>query len=145
MAIARRHIDASPYRDRIEIKVGPALDTLKSLDGPFDLAFIDADKTGYLDYYEAIVPKLAPTRRHRRGQRAVERAGARRRHAPTRSTSRRRCCAQFNDHVVADERVECVMLPLRDGVTWCRRTGGDALLGFRGSCNVVPPSRTTIA
>ncbi len=60
VAIARRHIDASPHRDQIDIRVGPAIDTLKSLDGPFDLAFIDADKTGYLAYYEAIVPMLAP-------------------------------------------------------------------------------------
>ena len=73
VAIARRHIAASPYADRIEIRLGPALETLESLDGPFDLVFIDADKTSYLAYYEAVLPKL---RRHGRDpgrQRAVER------------------------------------------------------------------------
>src|SRR5947209_4522021 len=59
VAVARRHIDASPWRDRIEIRIGPALDSLASLDGPFDLVFIDADKTNYRSYYEACLPKLS--------------------------------------------------------------------------------------
>ena len=58
-AIARRHAAASPWGDRIEFRLGPALDTLATLDGPFDLVFIDADKTSYLAYYEAVLPKLA--------------------------------------------------------------------------------------
>jgi caffeoyl-CoA O-methyltransferase len=119
VTIARRHIDASPHRDQIEIKVGPAIDTLKSLDGPFDLAFIDADKTGYLGYYEAIVPKLAPG-----GVIAVDNVlwsgrvldGS----PPDEADESTRALREFNDHVVADERVECVMLPLRDGVTLVR-------------------------
>jgi len=56
--VARRHIEASPWRDRIEIRMGPALDTLAGLDGPFDFVFIDADKTNYRNYYEAVLPKL---------------------------------------------------------------------------------------
>jgi caffeoyl-CoA O-methyltransferase len=119
VAIARRHIDASPHRDRIEIRVGPAIDTLKGLDGPFDLAFIDADKTGYLGYYEAIVPKLAPG-----GVIAVDNVlwsgrvldGS----PPDEADESTRALREFNDRVVADERVECVMLPLRDGVTLVR-------------------------
>lgn len=119
VAIARRHIDASPHRDRIDIRVGPAIDTLKGLDGPFDLAFIDADKTGYLGYYEAIVPKLAPG-----GVIAVDNVlwsgrvldGS----PPDEADESTRALREFNDHVVADERVECVMLPLRDGVTLVR-------------------------
>jgi caffeoyl-CoA O-methyltransferase len=120
VAIARRHIDASPYRDLIDIRVGPAIDTLKRLDGPFDLAFIDADKTGYLDYYEAIVPKLAPG-----GVIAVDNvlwSGRVLDDAPAGEVDEAtRALREFNDHVVADERVECVMLPLRDGVTLVRR------------------------
>src|ERR1039458_3553630 len=46
--IARRHIAASPYADRIDVMVGPALATIASLPGPFDLVFMDADKSGYL-------------------------------------------------------------------------------------------------
>src|SRR4051794_9718399 len=59
-AFARRHMEAGPHNDRIEIRVGPALETIASLDGPFDLVFIDANKEGYVDYYEAVLPKLGP-------------------------------------------------------------------------------------
>ncbi len=122
VAIARKHIDSSPYADRIEIRVGPAIETLQSLAGPFDLAFIDADKAGYLDYYEAIVPKLAPT-----GVIAVDNvlwSGRVLDDAPAESTDEMTPVLRaFNDHVVADQRVECVMLPLRDGVTLVRHRG----------------------
>jgi caffeoyl-CoA O-methyltransferase len=121
VAIARRHIEASPYADRIEIKVGPALDTVRGLDGPFDLAFIDADKKGYLDYYEAIVPKLAE-----RGVIAVDNVlwSGRVVGDAARDDEDTAALQRFNDHVVADERVVCVMLPLRDGVTLIRRRTG---------------------
>ena len=59
-AFARRHIAASPYAGRIEVAEGPALATIATLPGPFDLVFIDADKAAYLDYYEAVLAKLAP-------------------------------------------------------------------------------------
>ncbi len=120
VAIARRHIGASPYADRIEIKVGPALDTLRTLTGPFDLVFIDADKPAYLDYYEAVLPMLSE-----RGVIAVDNVlwsgrvveGVEGVVADDANTEVLR---RFNDHVVADDRVVCVMLPLRDGVTLIR-------------------------
>lgn len=56
---ARRHIDASPYSDRIEMIVGDALETIASLEGPFDLVYIDAWKSDYPAYYNAVLPKLA--------------------------------------------------------------------------------------
>jgi caffeoyl-CoA O-methyltransferase len=59
-AIARRHIDASPWRDRVELVLGDALETVRGLEGPFDLVFIDAWKRDYVAYYEAVLPKLAP-------------------------------------------------------------------------------------
>ena len=59
-AFAQGYFDRSPWRDRIDLRVGPALDTVNALDGPFDFVFIDADKDGYPDYYEAVVPKLSP-------------------------------------------------------------------------------------
>jgi caffeoyl-CoA O-methyltransferase len=58
-AIARRHIDASPHRDRVELIVGDALTTLEQLDGPFDLVYIDAWKQDYPAYFEAVLPKLS--------------------------------------------------------------------------------------
>lgn len=58
-AIARRHIDASPYGERVELIVGDAMETLARLDGPFDVVYIDAWKSDYPEYYEAVLPKLA--------------------------------------------------------------------------------------
>jgi caffeoyl-CoA O-methyltransferase len=115
--VARRFIGASPYRDRIEVRMGPALDTLAGLDGPFDLVFIDADKTNYVNYYEATVAKLAPRglivvdNTLRSGQVLHEATG-------DEATAAVRV---FNDHVRHDERVVCVQLTVRDGVTLIRR------------------------
>lgn len=58
--VARRHFAAHPAGERIEIVLGPALESLQRLEGPFDLAWIDAAKSEYPAYYEAIVDKLAP-------------------------------------------------------------------------------------
>src|SRR6266849_5608218 len=58
-AIARRYAEEAGVADRIEYRLGPAIETVATLDGPFDLVFIDADKEGYVDYYEAVLPKLA--------------------------------------------------------------------------------------
>src|SRR3954462_12586021 len=57
--VARRHIAESPYADKIEVRVGPALDTIASLDGEFDMVFIDADKPAYGAYYEAVLARLS--------------------------------------------------------------------------------------
>src|SRR3954465_10281847 len=59
-AVARRYAEEAGVAERIDFRVGPGLETLATLDGPFDLGFIDADKEGYVNYYEAILPKLAP-------------------------------------------------------------------------------------
>ena len=113
-AFAQGYFDRSPWGDRIDVRVGPALDTVNGLDAPFDFVFIDADKEGYTDYYEAVVPKLSP-----RGVIAVDN---------TLSSGdvvdpvdeRDRVMADFNDHVQADERTENVLLSVRDGVTVIR-------------------------
>jgi len=119
VAIAREHIAASPYADRIEIRVGPAIETVAALDGPFDLVFIDADKQGYLGYYEAVLPKLAPD-----GVILADNVlwSGRLVDPPTADEDgSTRALREFNDHVVADERVEVVMLTVRDGVSLIRR------------------------
>jgi predicted O-methyltransferase YrrM len=116
---AQRHIDASPYADRIEIRRGPALDTIAELDGPFDLVFIDADKEGYLGYYEAVLPKLSQS-----GLIVADNTLWSGRVAdPEADGDTTRALRAFNDRVRDDERVVSVMLTVRDGVTLIRRRG----------------------
>src|SRR5262249_45086675 len=57
-AMARRYFAQSPHGKKIKIRMGPALQTLKKLTGPFDFVFIDADKENYLRYYEEVLPML---------------------------------------------------------------------------------------
>ena len=59
-AIARRYFNESPNGHKIEIRMGPALETIKSLSGTIDMVFIDADKTNYSNYYEAVMPMVRP-------------------------------------------------------------------------------------
>ena len=116
-AFAQGYFDRSPWADRIDVRVGPALDTVEALDGPFDFVFIDADKDGYTGYYEAVVPKLSP-----RGVIAVDNtlSGG---DVVDPGDERDRVMAAFNDHVHADERTENVLLSVRDGVTLIRLAG----------------------
>jgi caffeoyl-CoA O-methyltransferase len=115
---ARGFFARSPHGTRIELRVGPALDTIASLDGPFGVVFIDADKEGYLDYYEAVVPKLAPdglimADNTLRGGSVLD---------PDDDGAR--AMATFNAHVHADPRTENVLLAVRDGLTLVRPAGG---------------------
>jgi caffeoyl-CoA O-methyltransferase len=115
---ARSRFEAAGLADRIELRLGPAIETIESLEGPFDLVFIDADKTGYLAYYEAVLPKLSA-----HGLIVVDntlRSGTIL--APARSADAgANSMTQFNDHVAADPRAVCVMLTVRDGLTLIRR------------------------
>ena len=107
-AVARRYAEEAGVADRIDYRLGDAKETIAGLEGEFDLVFIDAWKDDYVDYYELVLPKLAPdgliladnTLAALRGNEGIVR---------------------FNEHVLADERVECVLLPIRDGVTLIRR------------------------
>src|SRR6478672_6598692 len=59
-AIARRYFSESPHGNKITLRMGPALETIKTLTGPLDLVFIDADKANYSNYYEVSLPLLKP-------------------------------------------------------------------------------------
>jgi caffeoyl-CoA O-methyltransferase len=116
-AVARRYIEEAGYADRITVHVGPALETLERLDGPFDLVFIDADKENYVNYYEAVLPKLAD-----RGLIAADNTlWSGRVLEPGSAEEGTRAIAAFNEHVRSDSRVVSVMLTVRDGVTLIRR------------------------
>jgi caffeoyl-CoA O-methyltransferase len=119
-AFAQRHIADSPHADRIEIRLGPALDTVADLPGPFEFVFIDADKEGYPAYCEAVLPKLAP------GGLIVADNTLRDGEVlgpPDGWSAGTRAIAAFNDALVRDERVVAVMLTVRDGLTVIRRRG----------------------
>ncbi len=114
--VARRYIAQSPYADRIHVHLGPALETVSRLDGPFDFVFVDADKTGYAGYYDAVLPKLAP-----RGLIAFDNTlqDGRVVDDPDDSESTR-AIVELNKHLREDTRVTCVLLTVRDGVTLVR-------------------------
>ncbi len=116
-AFARRHIAAAGLGDPVEVVVGPALETIAALPGPYDLTFIDADKTGYLDYYEAVLPKLAPdglivADNTLRGGEVRE---------PRDDDPGTHAIVAFNERVATDPRVVATLLTVRDGVTLIRR------------------------
>ena len=116
--VARRFVAQSASSERVDIRLGPALDTVAGLDGPFDLVFIDADKTNYANYYEAVLPKLAD-----RGLIVVDNTLWSGKVLDEADTSDDTVAIRaFNEMVVADPRVVCVQLPVRDGVTLISRT-----------------------
>jgi caffeoyl-CoA O-methyltransferase len=114
---ARSWFDRSPLGERIDLRVGPALDTVAALDGPYDFVFIDADKEGYTGYYEAVVPKLSP-----RGLIAVDNT-LRDGDVADPIDDGDRAMAGFNAHVHDDPRTENLTLTVRDGVTLIRLAG----------------------
>ncbi len=119
-SIGRRHWETAGVADRIDLRIAPAIETLRALppEPQIDLAFIDADKTGYMSYYEEILGRLSPTgvilvdNTLWHGM-VLEDSGA---EDPDTVALR-----AFNDHVGADERVEAVLLTVGDGVTLIRR------------------------
>ena len=114
--IARRYAEEAGVVDRIDYRLGPGIETMQSLEGPFDLVFIDADKEGYLDYYEAALPLLAGG-----GLVVADNVLWSGRVAEDDPDERTRTIMAFNDHVRDDERVVAVMLTVRDGMTLIRK------------------------
>ena len=114
---ARRHIAASPFAGCIEVIVGPAIDTIANLPGPFDLVFIDADKAAYHEYFEAVLEKLAP-----RGLIAADNTlWSGRILDPDDSSEDTVALRRFNDALAVDPRGVVVQTTVRDGVTLIRR------------------------
>ena len=114
-AVAKSFIDRSPHGNKINICMGPALETIAGLDGPYDLVFLDADKENYCTYYELLLPIL------RSGGlliadnvlwsgRVLE---------PKEETDH--AIVAFNDKVCKDSSVEVVLLTVRDGVSLIRK------------------------
>jgi caffeoyl-CoA O-methyltransferase len=118
-AVARRYWERAGLQDRIELRLGPARDTLSTLprETQFDFAFIDADKPAYRDYYEEILPRLRTG-----GLVAVDNVLWSGDIVDASKTDENTVALRaFNDHVAGDRRVQSVILPLADGLTLARK------------------------
>ncbi len=119
-AIARRNLEDAGVAPRVDIIVGPALESLRAMppEPTFDYVFLDADKTGYPDYYEELVPRLLPG-----GLLLIDNVllgGG----VTDPQDERERIIDALNDRVTADDRVDSVMVFVADGLTFVRRRAG---------------------
>lgn len=115
-AFARKHIASSPFADMIDVREGPALETVAKMPGPFDLIFIDADKASYIEYYEMALTKVSGrgiivADNTFRGGGVLD---------PNDRSADVMAIRAFNQHVSSDNRVTCVQLTVRDGITIIR-------------------------
>jgi caffeoyl-CoA O-methyltransferase len=118
-SIARRYWAKAGVAERIELRLAPALDTLRALpaDRTFDFAFIDADKVSYRAYYEALLPRL-----RQNGLIVFDNVLWMGQVLDGATTSQdTRALQQLNDHIAADDRVEAVMISVSDGLTIARK------------------------
>jgi len=117
-SLARAYWQKAGLDGRIDLRLGPALDTLHALPAgaSLDLAFIDADKTGYAGYWEEIVPRIRPG-----GVILVDNTLLHGRIFRSEPDPDAAAIRQFNEHVLADDRVVLAMLPVGDGLTVARR------------------------
>ncbi|HEY2549208.1 MAG TPA: class I SAM-dependent methyltransferase [Streptosporangiaceae bacterium] len=118
-ALARAYWQKAGVADRIELRLGPGLDTLRALpEGDWlDLAFIDADKPGYVGYWEQLVPRIRAG-----GLILVDNTLFHGQVTDATDTSANvQGIRDFNDHAAADDRVDLVLLPVGDGLTLARK------------------------
>lgn len=118
-AIGRPHWEAAGVADRIEVRVGPAAERLGELAGgpPIDLVFLDADKPGYLGYYEQLLPLVRPgglivADNVLYGGGVVD---------PADLSANTVALRRYNDHLAADDRVDVVVLNVADGLSLARK------------------------
>lgn len=110
----RKYLDRSPDRDKIRLHIGDAMELVPRMDEIFDLVFIDADKRRYSEYYDLVFPKLRPgglilADNTLWDGKVLEKVSA--------SDRQTQGILAFNEKIKRDERVEKVILPLRDGLT----------------------------
>ena len=118
-ALARQYFARSPSGNKIEVRMGPALDTMRHLTGPFDLIFIDADKTNYVNYYRRSLDLLAP-----QGvilnDNVLWDGDVLKQPPPDEKTA---AIQELNRIVASDPRVSAVLVTIRDGLLVIRKTG----------------------
>ena len=116
IAFARKYFSESSYGEKITLLEGPALESIKKLTGTFDMAFIDADKINYSNYYEAILPMIRPG-----GLIAVDNVLWSGKVTDQNPDTDTKSLLEFNTHIKNDKRVEQVMLSIRDGLLFIRK------------------------
>ncbi len=116
-ATAQRNLEDAGVADRVEIVVGPALESVRAMpaEPTFDFVFLDADKEAYPDYYEELVPRLLPG-----GLLLIDNVLLSGRVTEPQE-DRERTMDELNDRVTADDRVDSVMVLVADGLTFVRR------------------------
>ncbi|MGJ8670556.1 MAG: class I SAM-dependent methyltransferase [Oceanococcus sp.] len=120
--VAQRYWQRAGVAEKIDLRLAPAIETLQGAlsegqAGQFDFAFIDADKRGYIDYYEACLELLRPG-----GLIAVDNTLWSGRVAdPEDQENGTKAIRAFNLHVSQDKRVELSLVPIADGLTLCRK------------------------
>ncbi|MFB6724746.1 O-methyltransferase [Kribbella sp. NPDC056345] len=112
-AIGRKYWDRAGVGGKVELRIGDGHALAAELDGSFDLAFVDADKPGYIDYFEKLVPLIRPNGillfdNTLAGGRVVDADGPADR-------------KEFNAHIAADQRVDVTILGIGDGLTLVRK------------------------
>jgi len=112
-SIGRRYWERAGVADKIDLRIGDAHESVTKLDGEFDLAFVDADKDWYIQYFEAVLPLIRPNGlllfdNTLAGGRVVDADGPADR-------------KEFNAHIAKDDRVDVVMVGIGDGLTLVRK------------------------
>ena len=115
-SVAQRFIERSEHRKRIELLLGDATSMIPQLEGPFDLVFIDADKTNYSNYFDLVFPKLRTG-----GFIVADNVLWSGRVLEVDQDEDTRALSEFNKKVLADDRVENILLPIRDGLMVIRK------------------------
>jgi len=118
-SIASKYWEQAGVADKVELRIGPAIESLEKLDPDtfFDFAFIDADKTEYDSYYERILPLIRPNGlilfdNMLWGGRVLEGAS---------DHENAKAIRELNAKLATDSRIECVLLPIADGIQFCRK------------------------
>lgn len=115
---AREHLANAGLDQKVEIRVGPALETLRSMDPgeQFDIAFIDADKTEYIDYFEETLPRM-----RRNGVILLDNTLRDGTVLDPGDSDAARVTAELNDRLTTDDRVDVALLGFADGISMVRK------------------------
>src|SRR3954470_19508531 len=115
---AREHLDKAALAGKVEFRVGPALESLRAMDASeqFDFAFIDADKTEYIDYFEEALSRLRPN-----GLIMVDNTLRDGTVLDPGDSEPARVTAELNDRLAKDDRVDVALLGVADGITLVRK------------------------